>query len=93
MFNEWWSQYERFSLTFNKAPQVVNRDAFYTYGTKKLWDFKIAAYLHFVQEWSKIKIYVDIYIIWDILKTNTQNGKEVGKHITHMMYGRKEGSF
>ena len=32
----------------------------YTYGIKKLWDFKIAAD---IQESSKIKIYVDIYVI------------------------------
>ena len=41
----------------------------------------------------KNQIYVDIYVIYDILKTSTQNGKEVVKHVTHMMYGRKEGSF
>ena len=52
-----------------------------TYGTKKLRDFKIAAD---IQEWSKIKIYVDIHVILDILKTSTQNGKEVVTHITHM---------
>ena len=54
------------------------------------WDFKIAADL---QEWSKIKICVDINIIQDILQASTQNGKEVVTHITHMLYGRKEGSF
>ena len=32
----------------------------YTYGKKKLWDFEIAAD---IQEWSKIKIYIDIYVI------------------------------
>ena len=32
-------------------------DTIYTNGTKKLWDFKIATY---IQEWSKIKIYVEI---------------------------------
>ena len=32
----------------------------YTQGTKKLLDFKIAAD---IQEWSKIKIYVNIYVI------------------------------
>ena len=32
----------------------------YTYETKKLWDFKIAAD---IQEWSKFKIYVNIYVI------------------------------
>ena len=62
----------------------------YTYGTKKLWDFKIAAD---IQEWSKIKINVDINVIKDSLKTSSQNRKEVVTHITHMMYGRKEGSF
>ena len=36
-----------------------------------------------------------MYVIEGILKTSTQNGKEVVAHITctHMMYGRKEGSF
>ena len=34
-----------------------------------------------------------MYIIKDILKTSTQNGKEVFAHISHMMYGRNEGSF
>ena len=34
-----------------------------------------------------------MYVIEDILKTNTQNGNEVVTHITHMMYGGKEGSF
>ena len=38
----------------------VNFDALYTYGTKKLWNFKIVAD---IQEWSKLKIYVDIYVI------------------------------
>ena len=27
------------------------------------------------------------------LRRSTQNGQEVVKHITHMMYGRKGGSF
>ena len=80
--------------TFNlKQTILTQRESvflIYTYGTKKLWDFKIAAD---IQEWSKIKIYVDIYVILDILKTSTKNGKEVVTHITHMMYGRKEGSF
>ena len=62
----------------------------YTNGKKKLWDFNIAAD---IQEWSKLQIYVDMYVIEDILKTSTQNGKEVITHIMHMMYGRKEGSF
>ena len=64
----------------------------YTNGTKKLWDFKIAAD---TQDWSQIKNYVDIYVVLDtsILKTGTQTGKEVVTHITHIMYGRKEGSF
>ena len=35
-----------------------------------------------------MKSYVDIQVIEDILKTSTQNGKEVVTHITHMMYGR-----
>ena len=60
----------------------------YTNETKKLWDFNIAADL---QELSKIKIYVDTYVIEHIFKTSTQNGNEVVTHITHMMYGRKEG--
>ena len=34
-----------------------------------------------------------MYVIEDILKTNTQYGNEVVMHITHIMYGRKEGSF
>ena len=34
-----------------------------------------------------------MYVIEDILKTSTQNGNKVVTHITHMMYGRKEGSF
>ena len=38
-------------------------------------------------------MYVDMYVIEDILKTSTQNGKEVVIHILHMKYGRKEGSF
>ena len=54
------------------------------------WDFNIAADL---QELSKIRIYVDMYVIEDILKTSTQNGNEVVMHSTHIMYGRKEGSF
>ena len=64
--------------------------AMYTYGTKKLWDFNIDADL---QELSKIQIYVDMYVIEDILKTSTQNGNEVFMHSTHIMYWRKEGSF
>ena len=36
----------------------------------------------------KIKVNFDIYA-----KTNTQNGKEVVTHITHMMYGKEEGSY
>ena len=36
---------------------------------------------------------VDMYAIEDILKTSTRNGKKVFTHVTHMMYGRKEGSF
>ena len=58
----------------------------------------------YIQEYSKIKIYVDIYVIYvplgtfsillsDILKTSTQNGKELVKHITLVIYGRQEGSF
>ena len=46
----------------------------YTYGTKKLWDFNFAADL---QEFSKIQIYVDMYVIEDILKTSTHDGNEV----------------
>ena len=63
-----------------------------TNGTKKLWDLNIDAD---IQEWSKIKIYVDLYVIEYILKTSTQNGKGEVTHITHtcMMYARKEGSF
>ena len=38
---------------------------------KKLWDFNIVAD---IQKWSKIQIYVDMYVIEDILKTSTQNG-------------------
>ena len=38
-------------------------------------------------------MYVDVYIIEDILKTSTQNGYEVVTHIMHMMYGRTDGSF
>ena len=34
-----------------------------------------------------------MYVIEDILKTGTQNGKEGVAHITHIMYGRKDGSF
>ena len=34
-----------------------------------------------------------MFVIIYIFKTSTQNGKEVFTHITHMMYGRKEGSF
>ena len=60
----------------------------YTNGTKKLWDFNIAAD---VQEWSKIQIYVDMHVTEDILKTSTQNGKEVVVHILHMKHGGKEG--
>ena len=41
----------------------------------------------------KNHIFVDIYVIKDILKTSTRNSNEVVLHITHMMYGRKEGSF
>ena len=41
----------------------------------------------------KIQTYVDIYVIENILKTNTKNDNEVVTRITHMMYGRKEGSF
>ena len=63
-------------------------DQKYTNGTKKLWDFNIAAD---IQEWSQIQIYVDMYVIEDILKTSTQNGNAVVMHITHMMCGRKEG--
>ena len=38
-------------------------------------------------------MYVDMYVIEYILKTSTQNGNKVVTRITHMMYGRKEGSF
>ena len=62
----------------------------YTNGTKKLWDFNIAADL---QELSKIQNYVYMYVIEDILKTSTQNGNEVVTHITRMMYGRREVYF
>ena len=34
-----------------------------------------------------------MYLIEDILTTIKQNGNGVVTHITHMMYGRKEGSF
>ena len=37
--------------------------------TKKLGNFNIAAD---IQEWSKIQIYVDIYVVDDILKTRTK---------------------
>ena len=74
----------------SKETDLQKSNFLYTYGTKKLWDFKVAADIH---EWSKIKIYVDIYVISDILKTSAQNGKAVVTHITHMMYGRQEGSF
>ena len=55
----------------------------YTNGTKKLWDFNIAAG---IQQWSKLQIYVCMYVIEGRLKTSTQNGKEVVTHITHMIY-------
>ena len=42
--------------------------------------FKIAAD---IQKWSNIQIYMDMYVISDILKTSTQNGKEV---VTHACY-------
>ena len=45
-----------------------------------------------IQEWSKIQIYVDMYVNECILKTTTQNGKEVVAHIMHMIYGRKKES-
>ena len=57
----------------------------YTYGIKKLYDFNIDAD---IQEWSKIQIYVYMYVIEDILKTSTQNGKEEVMHISHMKYGK-----
>ena len=38
-------------------------------------------------------MYVDMYVIEGILKTTTQNGKEVVAHITHVVYGRKKWSF
>ena len=34
-----------------------------------------------------------MFVIIYIFKTSTHTGKEVFTHITHMMYGRKEGSF
>ena len=37
-----------------------------------MWDFNIAADL---QELSKIQIYVDMCVIEDILKTNTQKSR------------------
>ena len=55
-----------------------------------MWDFSIAAD---IQELSKIQIYVDMYVNEGVLKTTAQNDKEVVAHITHMMYGRKKGSF
>ena len=53
---------------------MTNLIFLYTNGTKKLWDFNIAAV---IQEWSKIQIYVDMFVIEDTLKTSIQNGKEV----------------
>ena len=58
----------------------------YSNETNYLWDFKIAAD---IQERSKIKIYVHMYVIEDILKISTQNGKRVVQHISHMKFGRK----
>ena len=37
---------------------------------------------------EKFQIYVDMYVIEDIIKTSTQSGNEVVTHITHMMNGR-----
>ena len=62
----------------------------YTNRTKKLWDLNIAAD---IQEWSELHIYVYMFVIKDILKASTQNGKKVVTHITHMMHGRKGGHF
>ena len=36
----------------------------------------------------KTQIYVEMYVIEDILKTSSQNGKEEAMHISHMKYGR-----
>ena len=55
-----------------------------------MWDFNVAADL---QEWSKIQIHVDMYVIEDILKASTQDGNKVVAHITDMVYRKKEGSF
>ena len=66
------------------SADIIN--VIYTNGTKKMWNFEIAAG---IQGWSKIQIYFDMYDI----KTRTLNGKKVVTHITHKMYGRREGSF
>ena len=54
---------------------------------------EILILLQIYKNCKKVQIYVDMYIIEEILKTSTQNGNEVVTHITHIMYGRKEGSF
>ena len=74
--------YNRFTYPWRitRVPSVL-----YTNGTKTLWDFNITAD---IQELSKIQIYVDMYVTEDILKTSTQNGKEVVMHISHMKYER-----
>ena len=35
----------------------------------------------------ELPLYVDMYVIEDILKTSTQNGNEEVTHITCMVYG------
>ena len=49
-----------------------------TINEKKNCDFNIAAD---IQEGSIIQIYVDMYVIEDILNTRTQIGNEVVTHI------------
>ena len=65
---------ERWPIVLLKLVHIHERDLYldvytilnriklklYTNGTKILWDFNIFAD---IKEWSKIKIYVDIYVI------------------------------
>ena len=54
-------RFTKFCFLYDKRPYYLSgAEIIYINETNKLWDLKIAAD---ILQWSKIKIYVDIYVI------------------------------